>query len=226
MTTPVTYRVNPRTGEYIGTGYADPDPMRPGSYLVPAFATTDQPPQPGKNEAAVLSDGRWALVPDYRDTEFWIADRSRHIIDALGVEPPADALFEEPPLPAAERRATAKTSIDTAAGAARARYVSAGQLVAEEYRLALEQTEQWRAAGNPADSVPAAISDWAITAGITDEEAAIDIERTAAAWEQVLLAIRQQRLAGKVAVDSAADDADFAVVAQPYIDQLNKMKPV
>jgi len=134
-------------------------------------------------------------------------------------------LVDPPPVPAAERRASTKRAVDTAAGNARARYVSAGQLIEEEYRLALQQTQQWRAAGNPPNSVPQAIQDWATATGITAEEAAVSIEQTAAAWETVLLTIRKLRLDGKVAVDNAADDADLAAIAQPYIDQLNAMKP-
>lgn len=135
------------------------------------------------------------------------------------------ALVDPPPVPAAERRATAKRAIDTAAGSARARYVSAGQLVEEEYRLALQQTQAWRDAGSPAGQVPAAIQDWADAAGITAEQAATSIEQTAAAWESVLLQIRQVRLAGKAAVDAAGDADDFAAIAQPFIDQLGAMQP-
>jgi hypothetical protein len=134
-------------------------------------------------------------------------------------------LVDPPPIPVVERRATAKRAVDTAAGNARARYVSAGQLIEEEYRLALQQTLQWRTAGSPAESVPQAIQNWATAAGITAEEAATSIEQTAAAWETVLLTIRKLRLDGKVALDNAADDADFTAIAQPYIDQLNAMQP-
>jgi hypothetical protein len=121
-----------------------------------------------------------------------------------------------------------KQLIDQAAGNARQRYVSVGQMVEEEYRLALHQTKEWRAAGSPSANVPAAISDWAIASGMTDEQAATDIEQTAAYWDQVLLNIRQIRLSGKTAVDNATDlgtHDDMQNVAQPYIDQLNLMQP-
>lgn len=124
-----------------------------------------------------------------------------------------------------QRRVRAKQDIDTAAGSARARFVSAGQLVEEEYRLALQQTQAWRTAGNPADDIPAAIQDWSSAAGITPEQAAQSIEQTATAWEGVLLSVRQLRLNGKAAIDNAADDADFSAIAQGYIDQLNALKP-
>ena len=126
---------------------------------------------------------------------------------------------------AVELRNQVKTVIDVAAGDARARFVSAGQLVEAEYRLALEQTKAWRAAGNPAAAVPASIQDWASAAGITAEDAAVSIEQTAEAWESVLLTVRQLRLNGKAAIDAASDDADFDAIAQGYIDQLDALQP-
>jgi len=126
------------------------------------------------------------------------------------------------------RRNNAKTAIDNAAGEARQRFVSNGSLIDMEYKLAQEQTQAWRAAGSPADDVPLAVSDWAAAAGITDEQAAADIEATATAWENVLLAVRQIRLSGKAAIDAATDQGsadDMANIAQPYIDQLDALKP-
>lgn len=130
--------------------------------------------------------------------------------------------------PITDRRNAAKSSIDSAAGNARQRFVSTGTLIDMEYKLAQEQTKAWREAGSPANNVPDAITSWAAAAGMTDEEAAADIEATANAWEQVLIAVRQIRLAGKAAVDAAADQGtadDMMNVAQPYIDQLDALAP-
>ncbi len=133
-------------------------------------------------------------------------------------------LSPSPPTPA-ERRSTAKTAIDTAAGNVRKAFVSTGQLIEAEYRLAQQQAQAWRANGSPADNVPPAISDWATTAGFTNEEAASAIETAAVQLEGVLIAVRNIRLQGKAAVDAAADTADFNAIAQPYIDQLEALKP-
>lgn len=127
-----------------------------------------------------------------------------------------------------DRKNKAKAAIDGAAGASRQRFVSTGTLIDMEYKLAQEQTKAWRAAGSPANDVPESITSWAAAAGMTDEEAAADIEATAIAWEQVLIAVREIRLAGKAAVDAAADQGtadDMANVAQPYIDQLDALAP-
>lgn len=122
--------------------------------------------------------------------------------------------------PADARRKAAKYSIDLAAGKARDAFVSPGQYVAEEYRLAKQQADEWVAAGKPANDVPPAVAVWAQARGWTAEQAAQDILDTEAAWVSALAAIRQARLLGKAAVDAAADDADFDAVAAPYIAQL------
>lgn len=117
-------------------------------------------------------------------------------------------------------RQAARDAIDEAAGVARDAFVSPGQYVAEEYRLAKADADAWVAAGKPADAVPDSIAVWAQARGWTAEQAAQDILDTEAAWMAALAAIRQARLLGKAAVDAAADDADFDAVAGPYIAQL------
>jgi len=132
---------------------------------------------------------------------------------------------EIPPEPAADRRARQLTAIDTAAGAARMRYVSAGQLIEEEYRQALTAVQQWRADGSPATAVPPEVQSGADYSGITHEEAAVEIEQTAASWEGVLSQIRDLRLSGKASVKKALD-AEIETTAQGYIDKLKAMTPV
>lgn len=131
---------------------------------------------------------------------------------------------EIPLEPADSRRNCQLTTIDRAAGQARLRYVSAGQLIEEEYRQAKFAVQEWRAAGSPADAVPAEIISGAEYSGITNEAAAVEIENTAARWEGVLAQIRDLRLNGKAAVRVAADDA-IETVAAGYIEQLNSMQP-
>lgn len=132
----------------------------------------------------------------------------------------------DPQTPSATiRRERQLYDIDIAAGAARLRYVSAGQLIEEEYRQALHAVQAWRAAGNPADVVPPEIISGAEYSGITYEQAAVEIEQTAEQWESVLSAIRDLRLGGKADIKAAADD-QIEAVAAGYIEQLGAMAPV
>src|SRR5690606_1536764 len=129
-----------------------------------------------------------------------------------------------PPLPADQRRKAAKDAIDAAAGAARRAFVSVGWGVEEEYRLAKQETDAWIAAGAPADAVPPSIAAWAQARDWTPEQAATDILRTEQLWTSMLLAIREQRLLGKGAVDAAGDDADFDAIAAPFIAALDAIR--
>lgn len=56
------YAYNPITNEYIGTTKAPEDPKHPGRYLIPAFVTEIEPPQPGENQKVVWGGEAWQLV--------------------------------------------------------------------------------------------------------------------------------------------------------------------
>lgn len=112
----------------------------------------------------------------------------------------------------------AKDSIDRAAGEARKRYVSQGDLVAEEYRIALEDAESWDGSGNAPDSIAA----WANASGMTEADAQADILATSLAWRTALEAIRSIRLNGKAAVD-AAELGQEQSTADTFIGQLNSI---
>tara|TARA_B100000700_G_scaffold15695_1_gene15460 strand:+ start:7658 stop:8254 length:597 start_codon:yes stop_codon:yes gene_type:complete len=134
------------------------------------------------------------------------------------------AWVEIPAKPVSDRRDRQLDAIDQAAGQARARFASPGQMIDEEYRQALEAVKAWRAAGSPADAIPPEIQSGADYSGITVEEAAVEIEQTAEQWDSVIAQIRNLRLAGKRAVKDAADD-QIEAVAQGYLDQLGAIKP-
>lgn len=60
------YHYHPTTSEYLGTGNADPDPLEPGNWLVPGFATTTKPPADiPADHAAVFKTGTWTLLEDH-----------------------------------------------------------------------------------------------------------------------------------------------------------------
>jgi hypothetical protein len=78
------------------------NPEVAGEYLLPAFAARDQPPPTGAHEVAcrraedgsVPSDGSgsWVVLPDYRNTQYWLPDGSVHSVQGPG-SLPDNAIF-------------------------------------------------------------------------------------------------------------------------------------
>lgn len=104
---PITiYHCNPKTGEFMGQGLADPDPMDYENWLIPAHACSDAPPEAEQCHAVVRVGGKygeWQQVIDRRGTEYWLSDGSKYTIDELGVDIPDDALLS-PPEPSIEEK--------------------------------------------------------------------------------------------------------------------------
>ena len=48
------YSFNWATGEYTGQDEADQDPLDPGNFIIPAYATTKAPPELESNQRAVF----------------------------------------------------------------------------------------------------------------------------------------------------------------------------
>ena len=108
----VIYHYHPETGELLGTGGADENPLDAENPLVPAFATPTAPPAPGHGEVAVYRDadhrapfnwpeGSWASVPDFREVPlFNTSDGSLYTLgeqfDGLGHLPPAVTALPRP----------------------------------------------------------------------------------------------------------------------------------
>lgn len=57
------YHYQQDSGEFLGAGEARPDPMEPGRWLIPAWATTVQPPQPMEGKFRAFNGVAW----EYRD---------------------------------------------------------------------------------------------------------------------------------------------------------------
>lgn len=120
------------------------------------------------------------------------------------------------------RRKAAQDAIDNTAGVVRLQFVSAGQFIEQEYRLAQEEVVAWRAAGSNADAAPDSVKSGAEYAGVTIEEAAVEIEQSAQAWTEALLQIRNLRLMGKRQIRECAPEAITATM-QSAIDQLQAL---
>lgn len=108
------FNYHPLTGEYLGVGAADENPLQPEEPIVPGFATTIPPPAlDGRRvpiyvtEGGIIPqnwpEGSWTAVPDYRAVPlFRTADGSPF---ELGVE--YNGLGDLPPFLTDERRPSA-----------------------------------------------------------------------------------------------------------------------
>ncbi|MEF2146635.1 MAG: hypothetical protein V3573_14410 [Desulfovibrionaceae bacterium] len=53
------YYYHRATGEFLGVGKADPSPLEPGAFLIPANATTTPAPMPVNGKVRVWGNGVW-----------------------------------------------------------------------------------------------------------------------------------------------------------------------
>lgn len=95
MTPPIIYNADPVTGEFIGTSYADPDPLTPGNWLLPAHAYLEAPPAAGSAECAAWDGERWTLMPDMRGECY--STETGWPVQHLALGPLPDGLTAEAP---------------------------------------------------------------------------------------------------------------------------------
>lgn len=108
-------------GEYLGASTADPDPLEPDNWLIPALATIIKPPKTKAGKTAVFDGKAWALVDDYRGRSGWVGGVPT-MISALGPLPDGWS-DDSPPLPLptlAAARAAKLTEITAGSNAAEA----------------------------------------------------------------------------------------------------------
>lgn len=115
--------------------------------------------------------------------------------------------------------------IDTAAGNARAAFVSPGSYIDQEYLLAKQEAQAWLDNGKDANAIPSSVSDHMAMFEVEAEAAATEIVATAEAWETALREIRQLRLGGKAAVRQAETIEAAEAAAKEAIEQLNRYRP-
>lgn len=56
-------------GIYVGTTVADPDPLVPGNWLIPAGCVTEPPPAISENQVAVFNAGAWLVLDLVQEPE-------------------------------------------------------------------------------------------------------------------------------------------------------------
>lgn len=86
------YNYHPITGEYLGIGLADDNPLEPDTPIVPGYATPGTPPadevgrvrvyrRPDGSAPQNWPEGSWTLVPDYRQVPLYrTADGSSFVL--------------------------------------------------------------------------------------------------------------------------------------------------
>ncbi|NEW96907.1 DUF4376 domain-containing protein [Rhodopseudomonas sp. BR0G17] len=88
-----------KTGELTGEGVADPSPFPGVEWIIPACATSAEPPTALPERTAVVFDGEWTIVPDHRGETWFSAHGAPVVIEFLG-DPAAKGLVaDEPPAP-------------------------------------------------------------------------------------------------------------------------------
>jgi hypothetical protein len=194
------------TGAFLSTIKARLDPLdrKP---MVPANATLIAPPEAGANEVAVWAEGAWAIKPDQRGTEYWLADGSHYTITAIGEEPPEDALDAAPPIPRADQRKAALSRVDEE----HANYLvtlTGGATVAERDTWKVKE-EAARAfeADTATPGQTAMLTAEAQGVGITKAELAATIIAKADAFLALIGVAAGLRAKGRAAIMAATDDA-------------------
>ncbi|BBH15320.1 tail fiber assembly protein [Chromobacterium haemolyticum] len=100
------YAYHPETGEYLGTTTADLSPLDvEETWLIPANATEQEPPQAGERQVAVYRDGGWQLAVDFRALKLWSKASALPVTAQIGdtpdslqateLEPPAFAVWNK-----------------------------------------------------------------------------------------------------------------------------------
>lgn len=179
------YNYDPHTRICTGASQADESPLEPGVYLIPAHATTIEPPAVADGKVTRWrADEMWEVIPDVRGT-WYDADGQAVQIDDLGAD--VSALTRTPPPDAAcvlvggqwkrcpdkakaadaAKRAELCARIDAAVAAI---YAGFGRFEAE-YTLREQQAKAFKAAGYKGD-VPVQVAAFATPAGKTPREAA------------------------------------------------------
>lgn len=154
------------------------------------------------------------ITVDYMGNRYTDFDASQLV--AKGV--PGELIIE------AHHRAL-NNDIDTAAGNARAAFVSPGSYIDQEYLLAKQEAQAWLDNGKDANAIPSSVSDHMAMFEVGAEAAATEIVATAEAWETALREIRQLRLGGKAAVRQAETIEAAEAAAEEAIEQLNRYRP-
>lgn len=93
------YAYHSETGEYLGTTTAALSPLDvEETWLVPAYATEQVPPQ-GDGQVAVYRENGWQLVADVRTLKLWSKATAQAVTAQIGETPESLGATEQEPPP-------------------------------------------------------------------------------------------------------------------------------
>lgn len=92
------YNYDRFTKEFLYVTTGEPDPVD-GHVMLPAFSTTQEPPNTSVNEVACFESGSWVVKPDHRGVTYWLSHDVSMKIDEIGVTVPDEAVTQQPDAP-------------------------------------------------------------------------------------------------------------------------------
>ena len=90
------YHSDESTGLYISSSIATENPLVPGTYLIPAGAT-NQEPAPGAGQVAVISGGAWTYTADLTLVTYYSTVDGSTVVNTDPLNAPADTTELVPP---------------------------------------------------------------------------------------------------------------------------------
>lgn len=87
------YNYEKLTGIFTNATDARESPLETGVYLIPALATTIEPPKVPEGSVAVFADGAWQIIEDNRG--IWYDGKIQVFVNTLGPVP--EQYTKEPP---------------------------------------------------------------------------------------------------------------------------------
>ena len=81
------YNYSPFTGEFISSSPPIYSPLEKDVILIPAYATTIEPPEVSVGTVPIFKDGEWTVADDFRGVTYWLPDLSQHVQVTIGPLP-------------------------------------------------------------------------------------------------------------------------------------------
>jgi hypothetical protein len=90
------YHYHPEYKIYLGSSNADPSPLEPGVFLIPAHATELEPPTCTECKIPVFNGTSWDIADDCRGT-YYSTTTQEEIKHTDPLTPPENVTKEQPP---------------------------------------------------------------------------------------------------------------------------------